>query len=183
MKKASIIILVLVLATVVLSSCRTADIDTTEKKARVVYEAVFVDDDEIYSFFTEVRGDAPYRNVKTEFHITTAFIPEEDARELYGSEITVLITGYIDGEATMDDGRTTRNEGFKVELLSSDPEMMEYLDESPIIFHITGSYMDAAKYTGQLDFSEAQPVYFATTGIFGAFLSDDSVTFSAKETD
>jgi len=43
--------------------------------------------------------------------------------------------------------------------------------------------MDAAKYTGQLDFSEAQPVYFATTGIFGAFLSDDSVTFSAEETD
>ena len=83
----------------------------------------------------------------------------------------------------MDDGRTTRNEGFKVELLSSDPEMMEYLDESPIIFHITGSFMDAAKYTGQLDFSEAQPVYFATTGIFGAFLSDDSVTFSAEETD
>lgn len=183
MKKASIIILLLVLASLVLSSCRTADIDTSGKKARVVYEAVFVNDEEIDSFFREVRGDAPYRNVKTEFHITTEFMPEEDARKLYGSEITVLITGYIDGEAKTDYGEPTRNEGFRVELLSSDPEMMEYLDESPIIFHITGSYMDAAKYTGYLDFSDAQPVFFATTGIFGAFLSDDSFIFSAEEID
>lgn len=177
MKKASTLFLILLTVVLALASCRTAT-PVADTKPQVVYEAVFVNDAQVASFFREVRGEAPYPNEKTEFHVTTAFMPEQDARDLYGSEITVLITGYIDGEATMDDGRTTRNEGFKVELLSADPDMTVYLEESPIVFHITGSYKDAAKYTGQLDFSAAQPVSFVTTGFFGAYLTDSTVTFS-----
>ena len=180
MKKASAIIVVLAIAFVLLTSCRSVEKEP-EEKARVVYEAVFVDDEEIDSFFREVRGDALYANAKTEFHITTAFMPEEDSRELYGTEVAVLITGYIDGEVIMEDGRPTRNEGFMVELVSKDPDMADYLNASPIFFHITGSYMDLPRYTGELDFSLGQPVFFATTGIFGAFLSDDSFIFSAED--
>jgi len=177
MKKASFLIFVFLFAALVLTSCRTAT-PADDNNPKVVYEAVFVNDDQVAAFFKEVRGEAPYPNVKTEFHVTTAFMPEEDARELYGTEITVLITGYVSGETTMDDGRTTSNEGFMVDLLSADPDMMEYLNGSDNFFHITGSYIDAPKYTGQLDFSAAQPVYFVTTGLFGAYLTDSTVTFS-----
>jgi hypothetical protein len=43
--------------------------------------------------------------------------------------------------------------------------------------------MDLPRYTGELDFSLGRPVFFATTGIFGAYLSDGSFIFSAEDID
>lgn len=55
--------------------------------------------------------------------MTTTFFPEKDARELYGKEVTVKITGYKAGDVTSDEGDTVQAEGFRVELVSDDPEV------------------------------------------------------------
>ena len=55
--------------------------------------------------------------------MTITFFPEKDARELYGKEVTVKITGYKAGDVTSDEGDTVQAEGFRVELVSDDPEV------------------------------------------------------------
>ena len=190
MKKQLIcVFLTLFLSLAALSACQnTADSNVSLPSsspdiAYVVYEAVFVDNEQIAALFNEVRGEPPYAKLTADYHVTTAFLPEEDARELYGREVTVLITGYKAGEITADDGTVTQNEGFKVELVSNDPEMVAYLAEHAANFHITGSFTDKAKYTGYLDFSDAEVLEYSVTGTFGAYLNGGTVTFSAGDVD
>lgn len=145
----------------------------------VVYEAVFVNNEQISSIFNEVRGEPPYPKITADYHVTTAFRPEVDARALYGKEVTVKIIGYKAGEVTTDDGGTTMNEGFKVELVTDDAELTDYVVGKARNYHITGSYVDQAKYTGYLDFSDATPVDYTVKGTFGAYLSNGRITFTA----
>ena len=149
----------------------------------VVYEAVFVNNEQIVFLFNEVRGEAPYPKVPSDYHVTTSFLPEEDERELYGKEVTVHITGYKAGDVTSDDGGTTRNEGFKVELASDDPDVTAYLESHVANFHITGSFTDQAKYTGYLDFSDAEPLEYSVTGTLGAYMNSGKLVFSAGDVD
>lgn len=45
--------------------------------------------------------------------------------------------------------------------------MQELIDSIDRVWHITGSYTYAAKYTGQLDFSDVTPVDLTIKGVFG----------------
>ena len=69
-------------------------------RAYVVYEAIFVDNEQVKDIFAEIRGEAPYPIVTQDFHVTTAFLPETDARFLYGKKIQVHIVGYKAGRAS-----------------------------------------------------------------------------------
>lgn len=174
------------------ASCQPADIGEQDSAAGslsspvldyVVYEAVFVDNEEIESLFQTVRGQAPFPKITADYHVTTAFLPEKDARELYGKEVVVRITGYKVGEITMGAGGTTQNEGFKVELRAQDPDLTAYLSSSGMNDHITGSYVDQAKYTGYLDFSDARPLEYVVKGTFGAYLNSGRITFDEADVD
>lgn len=84
---------------------------------------------------------------------------------------------------TSDEGDTVQAEGFMVELVSDDPEVQAYFENSTIVFHITGSYSYQPKYTGYLDFSDAQPLDYTVKGTLGAYLTNKEITFSADDVD
>ena len=155
----------------------------------VIYEAVFLDNSEVEGVFETIRGELPpYEHVSLDYHVTTAFMPETDARALYGTEVEVHIIGYKAGEVTTEDGSVVSCEGLKVELLSENEEMMDHLKNVEAVFHITGSYSYQAKYTGSLDFSDMEPMDVVLKGRFGAFLTGvdyDSafISFDADEVD
>ena len=54
-----------------------------------------------------------------------------------------------------------------MEVTSPDEKMQELIDSIDRVWHITGSYTYAAKYTGQLDFSDVTPVDLTIKGVFG----------------
>ena len=146
--------------------------------ASVVYEAVFLNNDDVLSCFRQVRGeDAPYEKIPADFHVTTAFRPESDMRDFYGTEVTVRVTGYKAGEVTDDNGDATYNEGFSVSMETENAEFAAYLAGLENNWHITGSYSGAAKYTGYLDFSDARDVSFELAGVFGAYLENGDIIF------
>lgn len=140
-----------------------------------VYEAVFLDNTEVMQLFEEIRGDQLFEKQTSDFHVTTAFMPSEAAAELYGKPVTVHITGYKVGDVVSDDGSITTNEGLQAELFSEDEQMQAYLDALEVNFHITGSFKDAAKYTGYIDFSDAEPMDITLTGTFGGFCTDNAI--------
>ena len=151
-----------------------------EEQPSVVYEAIFLNNDEVRNLFVQARGEtAPYANMTTDFHVTTAFLPETAHSEWYGQTVTVHITTYACGEAKMDDGNTTANEGLKAEVTSDNKELNEYLSSLNKNFHITGSFKDAAKYTNYIDFSQGEPFEATLTGTFGAYLSSGAQQLSA----
>ncbi len=157
----------------------------TEKEEEVFlkYEAVFLESDEVNAIFDEVRdGEPPYEIVdKEDFHVTIVYMPETPSDELYGKEVKIKLVGYKAGEVKDDEGKPTYNEGFKAELYSEDPDMQKFLDTNEKNYHITGSFSDAAKYTGLLDFSDAEPVEYEITGVFGGRLSNHTNVYSAGE--
>ena len=138
----------------------------------VIYEGVFLDNSDVESVFEEIRGELPpYEHVTRDFHVTTAFRLETDARTLYGTEVEVRIVGYKAGEVTTEDGAVVSCEGLRVELFSENEETMDYLKNVEAVYHITGSYSDQAKYTESLDFSDMKPMNVVLKGRFGAFLA------------
>ena len=155
----------------------------------VIYEGVFLDNSDVEGVFEEIRGELPpYEHVTRDFHVTTAFRPETDARTLYGTEVEVRIVGYKAGEVTTEDGAVVSCEGLRVELFSENEEMMDYLKNVEAVYHITGSYSDQAKYTESLDFSDMKPMNVVLKGRFGAFLAGvdfDSafISFDADQVD
>lgn len=151
--------------------------------ANVVYEGIFLDNEQIDSYFRQVRGEAPFGNITKDFHVTTLFFPEKDSRALYGKEIEVHIIGYKAAEVKTENGGTTSNEGFKVELKSDDNEMTSYLVRNDRSFHITGAYMDNPGYTVNIDFSDSQPLDFTVIGTFGAYLDNDTILVSRDDAD
>ena len=155
----------------------------------VVYEAVFLDNYDVDRVFHEIRGEQlPYEFVSSNYHVTTAFLPDKDARELYGKEIEVRILGYKAGEVMGDEGAPVYCEGLKVALSSDDTDMAAYLMGGTIISHLTGSYSDLPRYTQFLDFSDMKPMDIVLKGTFGAFLNGSDncngfITFDADQVD
>ena len=140
----------------------------------VIYEAVFLNNEEVERLFELVRGERPHANKPKDYHVTTAFKPEKTAERLYGKLVSVHIVGYKDAEIATRQGMTY-NEGFKVELYSTDPEMAKYISENKGNIHITGSFEDKPVYTGFIDFSDAEEVDCTFIGKFGAFDSDGNI--------
>lgn len=141
------------------------------------YEGIFLSTKETTEAFQIVSDEFPrYPVVPERFHITTEYMPDTTHENLYGREVTVHITGYKYGTSTDEtDGSTSENEGFRVEVMSEDPEMQELLDSIDKNWHITGSYTTAARYTKYMDFSDADPVDLILTGTFGWCDSDDNL--------
>lgn len=157
------------------------DVEPAEEESSLIYEAFFLDNDEVMELFTKVRGEeAPYENITKDFHVTTAFMPEQDMHELYGTEVTIHIYGYKNGEVVADDGSTTANEGFFCKVTSDNEEMQSFIDNTEKNWHITGSYKDAAKYTEYIDPSDAAEVDFTVKGRFGAGMSNGDIMFENK---
>ena len=148
----------------------------TADSVYVVYEAIFLDNDEVANIFKSIRKDeAPFDKVTTDYHVTSAFMPESDHKQWYGSKVNVHISKYKIQEVKMDDGNMTSNEGLKVELTSENEELNEYLISLNKNFHITGSYIDAAKYTDLFDFSDGEDLDIDIMGTFGGFYSDGNI--------
>lgn len=146
---------------------------------RVIYEAIFLDNDEILGLFAAVRGtEAPYPKMTWDFHVTTAFRPEQDLRSLYGTEVTVHITAYQRGEVRTDSGESTENEGFFGSVTTESRALREILDRTDRKWHITGSYRDEAKYTEQLDLAGAKTVDYTIRGRFGGYLDNGTQVFA-----
>ena len=145
-----------------------------EEEGYYYYEGIFLSAEDVTEAFRSASDHYPrYPVVPEEFHVTTEFLPAATHENLYGTEVTVHITGYIYGTAKDKTGDpASDNEGFVVELQSEDAEMQELLNSFEKNWHITGSYTIGAKYTEYLDFSEASPVDFTITGTFGKCDSD-----------
>ncbi len=155
------------------------EINTTSETADsvyVVYEAIFLDNDEISDIFKSIRGDeAPFDKVTTDYHVTSAFMPDNNHKQWYGSKVNVHISKYKIQDVKMDDGNLTSNDGLKVELTSDNKELNEYLVSLNKNFHITGSYKDVARYTDLIDFSDGEDLDINIEGIFGGFYSDGNI--------
>lgn len=80
-----------------------------------------------------------------------------------------------------DDGQTTANEGFKLEMASENTELAAYLDAVDKNYHITGAYQDAAKYTEYIDFSAGAPLDVYVIATFGGYFSDSAIDFGKEE--
>ena len=94
--------------------------------------------------------------------------------------MTVHITGYTTGAVQAPEGDLiSENEGFLVEVSSSDEDMQALLDSINRVWHITGSYSGAAKYTNYLDFSNAVPMDITIKGVFGMADSEGNVILEA----
>ena len=154
----------------------TIDVSQSEDSIYVVYEAIFLDNDEILNIFKAIRGkESPFEKQTTDFHITTAFLPESALDKWYGTKVNVHISKYSIQEVEAEDIGLTSNEGLKVELSSDNKEFNEYLSSLNKNFHITGSYKDAAKYTGLLDFTKGDNLDIDVIGTFGGYYSDGNI--------
>ena len=150
--------------------------DAEKARGYYYYEAIFLDKDEVLKAFKQAAPDYP-KNALTppEFHVTTAFKPEEKHTSLYGTKVTVHITGYTSGTVRRDDGAgESSNEGFLVELSTDNGEMQELLDSYDKVMHITGSYSVEGYYTEFLDWSKMTPMDITLTGTFGGADSDEN---------
>lgn len=148
----------------------------------VVYEGVFLNKDDVLAVAEKIRGSNPaYDKTVTEFHVTTHFLPDRPYKEVYGQNVTVHVIGYKAGEVKMEDGKITHNEALEVELESNDPLMKYCLFQSQEGWHVTLSYEDKAFYTNKMDYSDAQKVDYTLTGVYGAFLQGQFVTYDAND--
>lgn len=117
-----------------------------------------------------------YEYVPDAFHVTTQYKPEPRHEALYGTPVTVHIIGYASGSVQdVQENITSENEGLLVELSSTDAAMQALIDSCDKIWHITGSYSYAAKYTGELDFANGAPIEATIEGVFGVADSDGTV--------
>ena len=147
------------------------------------FEGIILSADEVTEAFRSASDEFPrYSVVPETFHITTEYMPETTHEDLYGTEVTVHITGYKYGTSTDEtDGSTSENEGFGVEVTSEDPEMQALIDSIHKTWHITGSYTAAARYTNYMDFSDAEPMDVTLTGTFGWCDSDEKVVLDSRD--
>ena len=147
------------------------------------YEAVFLDKEEVEEVFRMVSENYPkYEFVPDHFHVTTQYKPEPKHGDLYGSPVTVHIIGYASGTVHgIQEDITSENEGLLVELSSAVEGMQDLIDSCDKIWHITGSYSAAAKYTGQLDFSHITPIDQTIEGVFGIGDSDEAVILDQQD--
>ena len=104
--------------------------DAEKARGYYYYEAIFLDKDEVLKAFKQAAPDYPKNDLTPpEFHVTTAFQPEEKHTSLYGTKVTVHIVGYTSGTVHRDDGAgESSNEGFLVELSTDNKEMQDLID-------------------------------------------------------
>ena len=188
-KKMPGVVIVLCLC-LVLCCCSSPDTDEVRHKSKeeieigyYYFEGIFLSTEEVTKAFRSASDEFPrYPVVPETFHITTEYMPETTHENLYGTEVTVHITGYKYGTSIDEtDGSTSENEGFKVEVTSQDPEMQDLIDSIHKTWHITGSYTTAARYTKYMDFSDAEPVDFMLTGTFGWSDSDNKLVLTKSK--
>ncbi len=150
--------------------------DAEKARGYYYYEAIFLDKDEVLNAFKQAAPDYPKNDLTPpEFHVTTAFQPEEKHTSLYGTKVTVHIVGYASGTVHRDDGAgESSNEGFLVELSTDNEEMQALLDSYDKVWHITGSYSAEGYYTEFLDWSKTTPMDITVTGTFGGADSDEN---------
>lgn len=143
------------------------------------YEAVFLEKKDVEKAFRTASSRFPsHEFVPDAFHVTTQYKPEQRHESLYGTAVTVHVTGYISGSVyDAEEGLFSENEGLLVEVSSADEEMQALLDSYDRVWHITGSYTGAAKYTGQLDLSGAIPMDLTIEGVYGIADSDGIVKY------
>ncbi len=174
--KSCAVILVLLPGLFGCSADRTANAAESSQTSDVIYEGAFLDNDEITDLFASVRGETPpFDNVTKDYHVTTAYMPEELHTDWYGEPVSIHITAYAVQEVAMEDGRMTSNEGFKAEVSSENEELNEYLQSLDKNYHITGAYQDGAQYTEYIDFSEGEAMDVSLTGTFGGYRSDGTI--------
>ena len=142
------------------------------------YEAIKLDTDSVRDVYRSVRGDqAKYSIVPLMYHVTTEYRPETTHESLYGTEVTVHISGYSYGDIVDEDGNVlSSNEGLSCEVSSDNEEMQALLDSIDKNWHITGSYTNAAKYTENLDFSNAEKLDVTLKGVFVEANSNDEIS-------
>ena len=150
--------------------------DAEKARGYYYYEAIFLDKDEVLNAFRQAAPDYPKNDLTPpEFHVTTAFQPEEKHTSLYGTKVTVHIVGYASGTVHRDDGAgESSNEGFLVELSTDNEEMQALLDSYDKVWHITGSYSAEGYYTEFLDWSKTTPMDITVTGTFGGADSEEN---------
>lgn len=150
--------------------------DAEKARGYYYYEAIFLDKDEVLNAFRQAAPDYPKNDLTPpEFHVTTAFQPEEKHTSLYGTKVTVHIVGYTSGTVHRDDGAgESSNEGFLVELSTDNEEMQALLDSYDKVWHITGSYSAEGYYTEFLDWSKTTPMDITVTGTFGGADSEEN---------
>ena len=150
--------------------------DAEKARGYYYYEAIFLDKDEVLNAFKQAAPDYPKNDLTPpEFHVTTAFQPEEKHTSLYGTKVTVHIVGYASGTVHRDDGAgESSNEGFLVELSTDNKEMQDLIDSYDKVMHITGSYSAEGYYTEFLDWSKTTPMDITVTGTFGGADSDEN---------
>lgn len=183
MKKCLILLCAVLILAATFTGCTTIYAETLQENENVsvVYEAFFLNNDEIRNLFAEIRGpDAPYAIMTANLHVTTAFIPQKDMHEFYGTSVNVHIYAYQAGEVCADDGNMTANEGFFCTVKTDNSDLQRYLDSLNKNWHITGSYSDqgGAKYTEALDLTGARKVDYTVTGHFGGYMSNNTISFS-----
>ena len=171
----SCLISIMLIPALAAAGCTSSAPTEGSAESYAVYEAVFLNNDEVAELFASVRGEPPFDNVTKDYHVTTEFMPTEQHPEWYGEQVSVHITAYAVQDIKADDGQTTANEGFKAELGSENPELAAYLSSLNNNYHITGAYRDAAKYTGYIDFSAGEPMDTYLTGTFGGYYSDGAI--------
>ena len=142
------------------------------------YEGFFLDQEDVENAFRTVEENYPkYEYIPDLFHVTTQYKPDPKHESLYGTPVAIHIIGYVSGVVEdLEEDITSDNEGLLVEVTSSDEDMQALIDSIDKVWHITGSYSAAAKYTGHLDFSDAVPSDMTIEGIFGMADSDGKVT-------
>ena len=150
--------------------------DAEKARGYYYYEAIFLDKDEVLNAFKQAAPDYPKNDLTPpEFHVTTAFQPEEKHTSLYGTKVTVHIVGYTSGTVHRDDGAgESSNEGFLVELSTDNKEMQDLIDSYDKVWHITGSYSAEGYYTEFLDWSKITPMDITVTGTFGGADSEEN---------
>ncbi len=179
--KKGFIFILLTLLSVPVGCAQTSKPVESNPTKDVIYEAVFLDNDEIAELFASVRGEIPpFDNVTQGYHVTTEFMPEKTHFDWYGEQVNVHITTYAAQDVKTDDGQITANEGFKVEMTSENTESIAYLDTLDKNYHITGAYQDAAKYTEYIDFSVGEALDVYVMGTFGGYFSDGTIDLSKE---
>lgn len=138
---------------------------------KVIYEAIFLNNEEINNIFLSIRGKTPLANFPENYHVTTEFMPINTHEIWYGEKVDVHIIAYALQEVDIEDGNKTTNEGLKVELFSNNKEFNNYLNSRDLNYHITGSYKELSRYTNNIDFFKGKKLDIHVTGIYGAYYS------------
>lgn len=136
----------------------------------MIYTGFFVNKTELEEILKKTTGHSFSLEKPIEFpHVTTEFRPGAVNKQLFGSEVNIIIDGYA---------KDAKNEGFRVKLESDDFELQKEIvktqreGHTP---HITLSVSSDGKPvdTVNLEFEDIEPVEIV--GTFGGFNKNGKV--------